>query len=165
MKLPWPIASYPMVKLHRKISQETKLQKLDYSGTTLLWTPLGPKYLSRLVSCPYFRGRMIHVCIKVVLGQVPWFTMVSLFQECPLRGVPLYICDALMLTVKMSPSFLWNQPTLKIAFNSHPIHCLKYLKYPATYDPLQLVVTNCSRVNQECHKQFTDQPRWWLGRP
>ena len=38
-----------------------------YSGTSLIRTPLGLKYLSQLMRCLYFRGRLI--CIYIKLGR------------------------------------------------------------------------------------------------
>ena len=61
-----------------------------YSGTSLIRTPLGPKQLTWLVRCPYFRKRIICIYIQLELSQVSWLTKVSLFQRIPLREVPLY---------------------------------------------------------------------------
>ena len=36
-----------------------------HSGTSLMWAPLGRKYLSGLVRCPYFRRRILCVYVKV----------------------------------------------------------------------------------------------------
>ena len=66
-------------------------QATVYSGTSLIWTPLGPKWLSWLVKCPCFKERIICIYIKSGLSQVSWLSKVSLFQRCPLREVPLYI--------------------------------------------------------------------------
>ena len=57
-----------------------------YSGTSLIWTPYRPKYLSWLVRCPYFRERIIYISCDSVKN-VSWLT------RCPLRGVPLYTCS------------------------------------------------------------------------
>ena len=49
-----------------------------YSGASLLWTPLGPKYLVR---CPYFRGRILCIYIKLWLSQASWLTRCPYFGE------------------------------------------------------------------------------------
>ena len=66
-----------------------------YSGTSLIWTPLGQKRVSLLVRCPDFRGcnvpnkapNRVFGTVKCVL-----FIKVSSFQGVLIREVPFYMC-------------------------------------------------------------------------
>ena len=63
-------------------SRSLKYQKCDYSGTLLLWTSWGPGEVYCIERCPF---RKAYLGYSSVLN-----TEVSLFQGCPLGGVPLY---------------------------------------------------------------------------
>ena len=65
--------------------------KFSYSGTPLLWTLWGPGKVSCIERCPHFRGKFL---IRNGTQQSAWNTEVSLFQGCPLSGVPLYSVSA-----------------------------------------------------------------------
>ena len=65
------------------------LECMLYSGTSLIWTPLGQNTVSRLVRCPDFRERG---SVHVNLGQ----SHVSIYRGVPFQGVlisevPLHI--------------------------------------------------------------------------
>ena len=56
-----------------------------YSGTSLVWSPLGQPKVSRLVRCPHFRGSFMHINFTIIyLGP----TAVSRLKRCAyFRGV------------------------------------------------------------------------------
>ena len=56
-----------------------------YSGTSLLWTPWGPGEVSCIEWNP-------SIADTLRTWQSVLYREVSLFQGCPLRGVPLYCC-------------------------------------------------------------------------
>ena len=56
------------------------------SGTSLLWTPWGPGKVPCIEKCPHFRAKLYLGCQnKECILNIE----VSLFHECPLRGIPL----------------------------------------------------------------------------
>ena len=71
-----------------------------YSGVPLLWTPWGPGKVSCIERCPYFGGKFplrMHIWD---MAKCPEYTEVSLFQGCPLRGVPLYLFHFILPVMK-----------------------------------------------------------------
>ena len=61
-----------------------------YSGTTVMWTPLGPTRRVLIKGVSLFEGLFnIH---KILLGPraVSALQWMSIFQWCPQGGVPLY---------------------------------------------------------------------------
>ena len=47
-----------------------RFQCIEYSGTSLLWTPLGPQEVSSLKRCPYFRGSFVQFTVAETTGSV-----------------------------------------------------------------------------------------------
>ena len=63
---------------------------LNYSGTTLLWTPLEQIKLSWLKRCPHFRGSL-YTKANFRTPESVLIIEVSLFQSVLIREIPLYL--------------------------------------------------------------------------
>ena len=80
--------SLTVSRIHKLIHGYSPFHRVNtVRGTSLIRTPLGPKQLSWLVKCPYFRGKIICIYMKLWLSQDSvLINQVPLFQRWPLRA-------------------------------------------------------------------------------
>ena len=86
---PWLQTSYKRVSLPALNSNLADI--ISMSVHILLAYTVGPKQLSWLVRCPYFRGRTLRIYTKLGLGQVSWLTKCSLSGVSFKRGSTVHV--------------------------------------------------------------------------